>query len=102
MAEIRFTLYVAGKSSRSQAAIANLNQLAELRLSRSCTVTIIDVTEDPEAAERARILTTPTLVKESPTPQRRVIGDLSDAERVLLGLALDAGDATTDQEIPIG
>lgn len=85
----RFTLYVAGSTPRSAQAIANLRRICKETLaSFPCDVSVIDVLLDPEAAERNRILATPTLIKESPEPLRRVTGDLSDPQRVLMGLAL--------------
>jgi circadian clock protein KaiB len=89
MPPIELTLYVAGRTPRSQRAIANLRRLVDEELASGCEVHIVDVTEDPEAAETHRILTTPTLLKLAPAPQRRITGDLSDAAKVLLGLALD-------------
>lgn len=91
MAPIQLTLYIAGQTARSRRAIANLERLLESDVEGQCTLTIVDVTEDPDAAEAARILTTPTLIKESPAPQRRVTGDLSDSEMVVDGLALETG-----------
>ncbi len=88
MTRIVFTLYVAGKSPRSIQAAANLNRLGKERLGGRYDLTIIDVADEPERAEAARILTTPTLVKESPGQPRRVTGDLSDAERVFVALGL--------------
>lgn len=84
----RFRLFVAGRSSRSHQAIANLRRLGDERLRGRYDLVVVDVTEDPESAESARVLTTPTLVKEAPGPARRVTGDLSDAERVLFALDL--------------
>lgn len=89
MKPIRLTLYVAGQTTRSLAAIANLRRLGEAHFAGRYELRVIDVADDPDAAERARILTTPTLVKEQPEPVRRVTGDLSDGRKVLLGLALD-------------
>lgn len=89
MDPIRLKLYIAGQSVRSQRAIANLRRLGEQALGGQCEVQIIDVVDDPDAAEAARILTTPTLVKEAPGPVRRVTGDLSDSDKVLYALALD-------------
>ena len=83
----RFTLYVAGDSPRSRLAIANLRRLLEERLRGRSEFDVVDVQSSPDRAESARILTTPTLVKESPEPQRRIIGDLSDSELVLIALS---------------
>jgi circadian clock protein KaiB len=98
MSPIRFTLYIAGKTSRSLAAIANLRRLGEGELGGRYHLRVVDVVEDPDAAERARILTTPTLVKEEPKPVRRVMGDLSDSRKVLIGLALDPDSYITPAE----
>ena len=83
-----FTLYVAGRTPRSLQAAANLDRLGKERLGGQYDLTIIDVANEPERAEAARILTTPTLVKEAPGQARRVTGDLSDAERVFIALGL--------------
>ena len=83
-----FTLYVAGRTARSIQAAANLNRLGQERLRGEYDLTVVDVSDDPERAETARILTTPTLVKEAPGQPRRVTGDLSDAERVFVALGL--------------
>jgi circadian clock protein KaiB len=82
------TLYVTGQTPRSQRAIAALRQLCEQELHGEYELTVIDVLEHPQLAEDQKILATPTVVKELPPPIRRIIGDLSDAERVLLGLDL--------------
>jgi circadian clock protein KaiB len=79
-------LYVAGKTPRAEQAIANLRRICEQELAGRYDLEIIDVLESPELAEEAKILATPTLIKQLPPPLRRVIGDLSDKEKVLLGL----------------
>jgi circadian clock protein KaiB len=79
-------LYVTGSSPRAQAAIANLKRICEEDLAGRYSLEIVDVLEHPEAAEMDKILATPTLVKQLPPPLRRVIGDLSDKDKVLLGL----------------
>ena len=79
-------LYVSGSSPRAQAAIANLRRICEDDLAGRYTLEIVDVLENPDAAEKDKILATPTLVKSLPPPLRRVIGDLSDKDKVLLGL----------------
>ena len=81
-------LYVSGSSPRAQAAIANLQRICEQDLAGRYTLEIVDVLENPDAAEKDKILATPTLVKQLPPPLRRVIGDLSDKDKVLLGLEL--------------
>lgn len=89
MQSIRLILYVAGQTPRSDRAVASLRRLMAESLGGTPELTVIDVVEDPDAAERARILTTPTLVKEYPAPSRRVTGDLSDVPKVVLALALE-------------
>ena len=83
-----FRLYVAGRSSRSQQAIANLRRLGDEQLEGRYELVVVDVLEDPEGAETGRVLTTPTLVREQPVPVRRVTGDLSDLARVVEALDL--------------
>lgn len=82
-----------GESTRSGTAIANLRRICEEELAGLYDLEIIDVLEFPELAEDARILATPTLIKSLPPPLRRVIGDLSDKEKVLLGLQVQAKPA---------
>ncbi len=79
-------LYISGSSPRAQAAIENLKRICEEDLAGRYTLEIVDVLENPAAAEMDKILATPTLVKQLPPPLRRVIGDLSDKDKVLLGL----------------
>ncbi len=101
MSEFRFKLYVAGRTPRSESAIANLRRICEQVLHGRYELIVVDIVENPEVAEEERILTTPTLVKEAPPPLRRLTGDLSHTDRVLTGLALSpiAGlDAQEDEE----
>lgn len=94
MAEMVLTLYVAGDTMRSREAIANLRRICEEMLGGRPAWNVVDVLEEPDVAETERILTTPTLVREQPEPPRRVTGDLSDPQRVLMGLALSRDDLT--------
>ena len=75
-----------GKTPRAEKAIANLRRICEEELRGQYELNIIDVLEHPQLAEDEKILATPTLIKRLPPPLRRVIGDLSDKEKVLLGL----------------
>jgi circadian clock protein KaiB len=86
LARFKLKLYITGASPRAATAIANLRRICEDELRGEYELEIIDVLEHPEAAENDRILATPTLVKNLPPPLRRVIGDLSDKDKVLLGL----------------
>lgn len=81
-------LYIAGQTPRTESAISNLRDICERDLAGEYQLSVIDVLERPQLAENEKILATPTLVKELPPPLRRVVGDLSDRERVLVGLDL--------------
>jgi circadian clock protein KaiB len=87
----QLTLYVTGRSARSERAVANLQYLCD-RVPGKCELTIIDVLERPQQAEDDRILATPTVIRQRPLPARRVIGDLTDAEKVVLWLDLPQVD----------
>jgi len=81
-------LYITGNTGNSQTATKNLNNILEAKLKRLYTLEIIDVLKKPELAIEDKILATPTLIKVSPEPAKRIIGDLSDKEKVLSGLDL--------------
>jgi circadian clock protein KaiB len=83
-------LYVAGETAKSVAAIANLKLLCEEHLAGRYRVEVIDLMRTPQLAAGDQILAIPTLVRRLPTPIKRIIGDLSDTERVLVGLDLRA------------
>lgn len=86
LSEYILTLYVTGTSPRTNIAIANLNRICVEELGGRYKLEIVDVLEHPQRAEDEKILATPTLIKQLPPPLRRVIGDLSDKDKVLLGL----------------
>jgi len=88
-------LYVTGTSPRTRQAIENLNRICEQDLRGRYKLDIVDVLEEPQAAEDDRVLATPTLIKQLPLPLRRVIGDLSDREKVLFGLEVRPLDDPT-------
>jgi circadian clock protein KaiB len=88
MKKFLLKLYVAGRTQRTEQAIATIRQICEQELASEYDFTVVDVLERPQLAENEKILATPTLVKELPPPLRRVVGDLSDRERVLIGLDL--------------
>ena len=81
-------LFITGRSSRSENAIRMLQNICSHDLGGQFELEIVDVLEHPEEAEQRRILATPTVVKELPPPIRKVIGDLSDKDKVLVGLDL--------------
>lgn len=88
MSKYLLKLYITGQTARSERAISNLRRICEEELGDSYEMNIIDVIERPQLAEDERILATPTLIKQLPPPLRRIIGDLSDTDKVLLGLDL--------------
>ncbi|WP_315701261.1 MULTISPECIES: circadian clock KaiB family protein [unclassified Bradyrhizobium] len=79
-------LYVAGQTPKSVAAIANLKKLCETHLPGRYTIEVIDLMRDPALAQRDQIVAIPTLIRQLPEPLKRIIGDLSNAEKVLVGL----------------
>lgn len=84
------TLYVAGQTTRSLTAIANLKKICEEHLKGQYEIEIIDLMERPELAKRDQVLALPTLVRRLPEPMRKLIGDLSNTEKVLVGLEIRA------------
>ncbi len=91
-------LYITGKSAKAEVAIANLRRICEEELNGRYELEIVDVLEQPQAAEDDKIMATPTLIKRLPPPLRRVIGDLSDKHKVLLGLEVRPEGATPTAE----
>jgi len=81
-------LYVAGQTPKSLAAFANLKKICEEYVPGMYKIEVIDLLENPKLAKGDQILAIPTLVRKLPQPVRKIIGDLSDTERVLIGLDL--------------
>ena len=81
-------LYVTGQTSHSLRAINNLKKLCEEELGVQYDIKVIDILDEPQLAEDDKIIATPTLVKVLPPPLRKIIGDLSQRDKVLLGLDL--------------
>ena len=81
-------LYVAGQTPKSLAAFTNLKKICEEHLSGQYHIEVIDLLEHPQLASGDQILAIPTLVRKLPQPIRKIIGDLSNTERVLVGLNL--------------
>lgn len=81
-----FRLYVTGSTPRSLRAIQNLREMCEANLKGRYEIEIIDIYQQPEQADSGQIVVTPTLVKSLPPPLRSVVGDLSNADRVLIAL----------------
>ena len=86
--EWNLRLYVAGQTPRSLAALTNLRKLCEEHLPKTYSIEVIDLLENPQLARGDQILAIPTLVRHLPGPIRKIIGDLSNTERVLVGLDL--------------
>ncbi|HEU4833799.1 MAG TPA: circadian clock KaiB family protein [Pyrinomonadaceae bacterium] len=79
-------LYVTGSTGRSLRAVHNLKKLCEEHLSDDYDLEVIDIYKDPAAAREAQVIAAPTLVKKLPLPIRKFVGDLSNTEKILLGL----------------
>lgn len=79
-------LYVAGKSPKSVAAITNIKQICEENLQGRYELEVIDLYQQPQLAQEEQIIAVPTLIRKLPPPLRRIIGDMSNTERVLVGL----------------
>ena len=84
-------LYVAGQTPKSLAAFSNLKQICENHLKSRYRIKVIDLVAQPQLSRGDQIFAIPTLVRKLPMPVRKIIGDLSDTERVLVGLNLRAG-----------
>lgn len=96
-AKYRLKLYVTDHTLRSRQAVVQLRRLCEEQFSGDYELEVVDVLEHPSEAAADRILATPTVVRELPHPIRRIIGDLSDIEKVLAGLALVPSPAGNKQ-----
>ncbi len=79
-------LYVAGQTARSLAAFANLKRICEEHLHGRYTIEVIDLVERPQLAADEQIFALPTLIRKLPSPVRKIVGDLSNAEHALIGL----------------
>jgi circadian clock protein KaiB len=88
--EWNLRLYVAGMTPKCVEAFANLKKICEAHLKGCYSIEIIDLLENPKLAQGDQILAIPTLVRKLPEPVRKIIGDLSDTEKVLVGLDLRA------------
>ncbi|GAB0118773.1 circadian clock KaiB family protein [Acidisoma sp. 7E03] len=86
-------LYVAGQTSKSLAALSNLKRVCEEHLAGRYEIEVIDLIQNPRLAAGDQILAIPTLVRKLPTPLKRIIGDLSNTDKVLVGLDVRAKGA---------
>lgn len=90
LANVRYVLrlYVTGTTSRSGRAVANIRKICEDHLEGRYDLEVVDITQHPTLAEGEQIIAAPTLIKKLPLPLRRFIGDMSQTERILIGLDL--------------
>ncbi|MHB1039197.1 MAG: circadian clock KaiB family protein [Desulfobacteria bacterium] len=90
-AQFELRLYVAGQTSRSLAAFANLKKICEEHLAGRYRIEVVDLIKNPQLAQGDQILAIPTLVRKLPEPIKKIIGDLSDTLHVLVGLDIRPG-----------
>lgn len=91
-AQYVFWLYVTGMTPKSTQAIGNVHKLCEKYLAGTYELKVIDIYQQPQLAKGEQIIATPTLIKKSPLPLRRLIGDMSDTKRFLAGIDLKSKD----------
>lgn len=84
-------LYVAGQTPRSLAAVENLKKICETHLNGKYRIDVIDLVAHPELARADQIIALPTLIRKFPPPMKRILGDLSNRERTLIGMELSSG-----------
>lgn len=84
-------LYVAGQTPKSMAAFANLKRICDIHLAGKYRIEVVDLMKKPQRAKDDEIIAIPTLVRRLPQPIRKIIGDLGDRERTLVGLELSPG-----------
>jgi circadian clock protein KaiB len=89
VAEWKLRLYVAGQTPKSLTAFANLRRLCEEHLAGRYEIEVIDLLKHPELAQSDQIIALPTLVRKLPQPIKRIVGDLSNSERVIVGMNLE-------------
>ncbi len=87
-------LYVAGQTPKSLSAFANLKRMCEEHLKDRYTIEVIDLMQNPQLAQGDQILALPTLVRKIPAPMKKIIGDLSNTERFLVGFDLKLADTS--------
>lgn len=84
----KLRLYVAGRTLKSIGAFNNLKRICEVYLESKCRIEMIDLLKHPQLAKEEQILAIPTVIRKFPLPERKIIGDISNTERVLKGLDL--------------
>lgn len=96
--QYKLRLFITGSTPRSTRAIENMRRICKENLHGRYDLEVVDVYQNPEATRELQIIATPTLVKILPEPLRRIIGDLSDRERVLAGLDLALRDQSDSED----
>jgi circadian clock protein KaiB len=91
-------LYVIGMTARSQQAIYNVYKVCREHCAGNYELSVIDIYQQPDLAKGERIIAVPTLIKKSPLPRRRLVGNFSDTDKVLLGLDMMVGRLATMHE----
>jgi circadian clock protein KaiB len=87
-------LYVTGMTPRAQEAIRNIQRICEEELKGRYDLEVIDIYQQPELAKKEQILAAPTLIRKLPLPLRKLVGDMSNKEKVIAGLEVTTGEAT--------
>ena len=98
---IKLRLYVAGQTPKSMAALSNLKHICAGHLEGKYALEVVDLIRNPQLAQGDQILAIPTLVRNLPRPIRKIIGDLSDTERVLVGLNLGGPEESAGRIRPL-
>ncbi|MCG8549278.1 MAG: circadian clock protein KaiB [Desulfobacterales bacterium] len=88
MVSYKLKLYITGHTTASRRALENIRRICKEQLAGKYDLQVIDVLKEPQLAEADKIIATPTLVKKLPVPLRKIIGDLSNTDKVILGLDL--------------
>lgn len=99
MSELKLRLFVLGSSAKTQAALSNLKRILDVAAPGEYSLEVVDIRDNPELAEQQRILATPALIKLEPGPVHRIIGDMSDTAKVLLGLGLGPSRALNQRGV---
>jgi circadian clock protein KaiB len=97
---MKLRLYVAGQTPKSMAALSNLKRICTEHLDEKYELEVIDLIKNPQLAQGDQILAIPTLVRNLPVPIRKIIGDLSNVDRVLVGLDLRGSDRESPKDSP--
>jgi circadian clock protein KaiB len=90
-------LYITGMTPRAQAAIRNIKKICEEELKGRYDLEVIDIYQQPELAKKEQILAAPTLIRKIPLPLRRLVGDMSNKEKVIIGLELKPEKVATEE-----